>query len=68
MKTKMVKDVPIGVLLIVFASYFVYGVFYLTNLTSVLTVLTVILFSVLSWNLMLVGIDLLFGMEVKDKE
>ena len=68
MKQKIIKDVPIGVLLIVLSSWCVVGIFYLTNLTSAVTVLLVILLSIFCHKFMIVGFDLLFGMKVKDSE
>lgn len=68
MKTKIIKDVPIGVLLIVLAFWCVVGIFYLTSLTSTLTVLLVILLSILCHKFTMFGFDLMFGIEIKDSE
>ena len=66
MKTKLIKDIPIGVLLIVLSLYCVVGVSYLTSIPSVGIVLIIMLLSVLSFKFILVGFDLLFGIEIKD--
>jgi len=66
MKTTKVKDIPIGILLIVISLYCALGVSYLTNIASVTIIFLIMLLSMLCMKLIIVGIDLLIGIEIKD--
>jgi hypothetical protein len=67
MKTKLIRDVPIGALLIVLSLWCVSIVHYLANWPDILTLTGIIVASVLGQRLLLVGIDVIMGIKVEDK-
>lgn len=67
MKTKLVRDVPIGILLIVIALWFVAAVQYLSGYPHTLPLLGIIAASILAYKLMMVGIDVIVGIQIADK-
>ena len=67
MKTKLIRDVPIGVLLIVIAIWFIAAVQYLSGWPSFLTLLGIIASSVIAQRLIWVGLDVIVGIEIADK-
>lgn len=72
MKTEIVRDIPLGVLLVVLAQFFFYGVLYFSKFPSILEFLGIVLFVLCADRLTRVGIRAIFGMEVEveddDKE
>ena len=67
MKTKLIRDVPIGALLIVLSLWCVSIVQYLSNGPEFLTLLGIVVASVLGQRLLLVGIDVIVGIQIEDK-
>lgn len=67
MKTKLVRDIPIGVLLIVISLWFVAAVQYLSGWPSFLTLAGIMISSVLAQRLIYVGLDVILGIEIVDK-
>jgi len=67
MKTKLIRDVPIGALLIVLSLWCVSIVQYLSNWPDFLTLLGIVVASVLGQRLLLVGIDVIVGIQIEDK-
>lgn len=67
MKTKIVRDVPIGVLLVVLGLFCVYFVQYLSGFPTLLPLLGILLSSIAAHKLINVGIDVIVGIQVADK-
>jgi hypothetical protein len=67
MKTKLVRDIPIGVLLIILSLYCVVFVQYLSGFPNVLPLIGIVFSSIIAHRLMLVGIDVIVGIEIADK-
>ncbi len=67
MKTKIVKDIPVGVLLIVISLYTAYGVTALSNYPPTLDVIAIFALCYITIKLVKVGIDLIQGIEIKDQ-
>lgn len=67
MKTKLVRDVPIGVLLIVIALWFVAAVQYLSGWPNFLTLMGIMLSAILAQRLIFVGLDVILGIEIVSK-
>ena len=67
MKTKLIRDVPIGVLLIVIAIWLVAVVQYLSGWPNFLTLFAIIASSIIAQRLMWVGLDVIIGIEIVDK-
>jgi hypothetical protein len=67
MKTKLIRDVPIGALLIVLSLWCISIVQYLANWPDTLTLFGIIVASVLGNRLLLVGLDVIMGIRVEDK-
>jgi hypothetical protein len=67
MKTKLIRDVPIGALLIVLSLWCISIVQYLSNWPDFLTLLGIVVASVLGQRLLLVGIDVIVGIQIEDK-
>jgi hypothetical protein len=67
MKTKLIRDVPIGVLLIVVALWCISAVQYLSGWPNFLTLLGIIVSSVIAQRLIWVGLDVILGIEIVDK-
>lgn len=67
MKTKIIRDVPIGVLLIVLSLFFIYFVQYLSGFPQVLPLIGILLSSTAAHRLMSVGIDVITGIQIEDK-
>lgn len=70
MKTEIVRDIPLGILLVVIAQFFFYGVLYFSKFPSILEFLGIVFFVLCADRLTRVGIRAIFGMEVEvdDKE
>lgn len=69
MKTEIVTDLPMGVLLMVISQFFLVGVIYLIGTSQWYTVISVIVCSVLYWRLFNLGIRVAFlGVEVDVEE
>lgn len=68
MKTQIVKDIPIGVLLLVLSAYCFYGVSHLSGHPSTLYLFLILLLIHLAFKLIIVGYDLIFGIELKEKK
>ena len=67
MKTVLVRDVPIGVLLIVVAIWCIAAVQYLSGWPNLLTLLGILFSSVIAQRLIWVGLDVIVGIEIADK-
>ena len=67
MKTKIVKDIPVGVLLIVISLFSAYGVTALANHPPTLHVIAIFALCFVTHRLVVVGMDLIQGIEIKDK-
>ena len=67
MKTKIVRDVPIGVLLIVLGLFCVYFVQYLAGFPTLFPLVGILLSSVVAHRLINVGLDVIVGIEIADK-
>ena len=67
MKTQLVRDVPIGILLIVVALWCIAAVQYLSGWPNPLTLLGIVISSVVAQRLILVGIDVIVGIEMRIK-
>ena len=67
MKNKIIRDVPIGILLIVIALWFVAAVQYLSGYPSVLPLIGIVFASVAAYRLMNVGLDVIVGIQIADK-
>jgi len=66
MKTELVTDLPMGVLLMVIAQFFLIGVYYLIGTTQWYTLIAVVLCSVAYWKLFNIGVRVaFFGIEVE---
>lgn len=63
-----IKDVPVGVLLIVLSLFCVYGVMYLSGFPSLLHLIGIVLLSIICSRLVNVGADLISGIEVNVKK
>lgn len=68
MKTEIVRDIPVGVLLVVIAQFFFYGVLYFSKFPSIMEFLGIILCVMFADRLTRVGIRAIFGMEVEVEE
>lgn len=66
MKTKIVRDVPIGVLLIVISMFAAYAVTALANFPPTLNVIAIFALCYVTNKLVVVGMDLIQGIEIKD--
>lgn len=66
MKTKLVKDIPIGVFMIVLSLWCVFAVQTLAGWPELPNLIGILLMSVLGWKLILVGMDVIIGIEIKD--
>lgn len=67
MKMKLVRDVPIGVLLIVIALWFVATVQYLSGWPNFLSLIGIIGCSIMAYKLISVGMDVIVGIQIADK-
>lgn len=67
MKTKLIRDIPIGVLLIVLSVWCVTLVEYLAGNPQTLPLFGIVILSISAWKLMLVGFDVIVGIEIADK-
>lgn len=67
MKTKLVRDIPIGVLLIVLSIWCVTLVQYLADWPNFLHLVGIVILSGLAWRLINVGLDVIVGIEIADK-
>jgi hypothetical protein len=67
LKTKIVKDVPVGVLLIVISMFGAYGVTVLANHPPTLHIIAIFALCFITNRLVVVGMDLIQGIEIKDK-
>lgn len=67
MKTKLVKDIPVGVLLIVLSVWCITLVQYLAGWPNFINLLGICFLSVFAWKLSLVGLDVIVGIEIADK-
>ncbi len=67
MKTKLIRDVPIGVLLIVLGLFCVYFVQYLAGFPTLLPLLGILFSSIAANRLVNVGLDVIVGIEVTNK-
>ena len=67
MKTKLIRDVPIGVLLIVLGLFCVYFVQYLAGFPALLPLLGILFSSIAANRLVNVGLDVIVGIEVTNK-
>lgn len=67
MKTKIIRDVPIGVLLVVLGLFCIYFVQYLSGFPTLLPLLGILLSSIAAHKLINIGIDVIAGFEVTDK-
>jgi uncharacterized membrane protein YoaK (UPF0700 family) len=67
LKTKIVKDIPIGVLLIVIAMFAAYAVTVLSNFPPTLNLIAIFGLCYVTNKLVSVGMDLIQGIEIKDK-
>ena len=68
MKTTLVRDIPVGVLLIVISLYCVWAVQYLSGFPNVLPLMGILFASIAAYKLMIVGIDVIVGVEMKVKD
>ena len=68
MQTKLIRDVPIGVLLIVLGFFCVYFVQYLAGFPTLLPLLGILFSSIAANRLVNVGLDVIVGIEVSDKK
>ena len=67
MKTQLVRDVPIGILLVVLSLCSQTFVQYLAGWPSFWHLVGIMLAAGISWRLMLVGVDLVMGIEMRIK-
>ena len=67
MKTVFVRDVPIGVLLIVISLWCVFTVQYLSSVPGFFKLLGIIILSNLAYRLLSVGVDVIVGIQIADK-
>lgn len=67
MKTKLVRDVPIGVLLIVLSVWCSAIVSYLAGQPTTLTLFAIMALGALSWKLVGLGFDIIIGIQIVDK-
>jgi hypothetical protein len=66
MKTELVTDLPMGILLMVISQFFLIGVYQLMSTTYWYTIIGVVICSVLYWRLFNVGFKVAFlGIEVE---
>lgn len=63
----IVKDIPVGVLLIVLSFFCIYGIMYFTGFPPLLQLIAIVLLSIASLRLIKVGMDLISGIEVNVK-
>jgi hypothetical protein len=63
-QTILIRDIPVGVLLIVLAQFFIYGLLYITKFPSVMELLGIYLFIIGADVLFRVGLGLIIGKEV----
>lgn len=68
MKTKIVKDIPIGILLLVLSFYCLYGVMYFAGFPTTAYLIGIVFMAHLGIKLVIVGFDLIFGIEMKDNK
>lgn len=68
MKTKTVKDIPVGVLFIVMSLFSAYGVTVLANHPPTFHVIAIFVLCYVTKLLVTVGMDLIQGIEIKDKK
>lgn len=64
----IIKDIPVGVLLIVLSFFCIYGIMYYTGFPPLLQLIAIVLLSIASLRLIKVGMDLIFGIEVNVKK
>lgn len=67
MKTKIVRDVPIGVLLIVLSMWCLALVQYLAGWPNFIHLIGIVVLSGLVWRFVNVGLDVIVGIEIADK-
>ena len=67
MKHKLVRDIPIGALLIVLSLWCIMIVQHLSGYPGFLTLLGIVVASVSGQRLLLVGIDVIVGIQIEDK-
>ena len=69
MKTEIVTDLPMGILLMVISQFFLFGVIYLLGTSHWYTVVGVVICSVLYWRFFQTGFRVAFlGIEVNVEE
>jgi hypothetical protein len=67
MKTKLIRDVPVGALLVVLSIWCIALVQYLADWPDVFSTIGIIVFAVIGQRLLFVGIDVISGVYIEDK-
>lgn len=67
MKTKLVRNIPIGVLLLVLAVWCSAIVSYLAGHPDSFTLTAIMILGALGWKLISVALDIIIGIEIADK-
>lgn len=67
MKTKFVRDIPIGILLNVVAVWCIALVQYLAGWPNFLPLIGIVFLSVVAQRLIWVGLDVIIGIRIEDK-
>lgn len=67
MKTKIVKDIPIGILMIVVSMFSCYGVMVLASNPPTLNLIAIFVLCYVTNKLISVGMDLIQGIKIADK-
>ena len=66
MKTKLIRDIPIGVLLVVLALWCISIVQYLAGWPDFINLIGIVFLSMLGLRLLWVGYDVISGIQVED--
>jgi hypothetical protein len=67
-KTKFIKDIPVGVLIIVLSQFVFYGVVYLTNFPSIFELFAIVMFVLIASDMVSFGLKLIKGYEYDPDE
>jgi hypothetical protein len=67
MKTKLVRDIPIGVLLIVLSLWCVATIQYLSGWPNIIPLLGILFLANFGYRLLSVGLDVIIGVQIADK-
>jgi len=65
---KLVKDIPVGVLLIVLSQFVFYGVVYLTNFPKWYELIAIVFLTLISSDMVTYGVKLIKGYEFDKSE